>query len=150
MEERGTVYEKFKPTFARRAKKQEKIATVVSGGKETENIAEAGDYIIKNDTEAKESYVLKPEKFKLRYRYLKRSKDGYSVYRPLGKIIALEIDEQLYQNLGLDPERKFHLMAAWGEKMSGKIHDFLACPQDYSEVYLIARKEFFETYVIGR
>lgn len=39
------------------------------------------------------------------------------------------------------------LIAAWGETQPVKVGDFLASPDEtYSEVYRIARKEFFETY----
>ena len=32
------------------------------------------------------------------------------------------------------------------EKIIVKENDFIVCPLDYSEVYRIAKKEFFETY----
>ena len=37
-------------------------------------------------------------------------------------------------------------MAPWGEKMIVKVGDYLVSPLNYSEVYRIAEKEFFETY----
>ena len=37
-------------------------------------------------------------------------------------------------------------MANWGEKMVVRKNDYLVSPLDNSEVYRIARKEFFETY----
>ena len=37
-------------------------------------------------------------------------------------------------------------MAPWGERMVVKSGDYLVAPMNYSEVYRVAEKEFFETY----
>ena len=52
--------------------------------------------------------------------------------------------KELLDQVGIDEE--YYFIAAWGEEMVTKKDDYLACPLDHSEVYRIARKEFFETY----
>ena len=70
--------------------------------------------------------------------------DGFSEYVAKGKIVAVEMSSALLERLGLKQE--FQFMAPWDEEMVVKENDFLVSPQDFSEVYRIARKEFFETY----
>ena len=94
-------------------------------------------------------YIVSPKKFRERYVFLREVEDGFSEYRATGKIMALELTPQILRQLKLtDP---FHFEAPWGEKMIAKTGDYLATPPDRSEVYRIARKEFWETYeAVGR
>ncbi len=142
----GVQYKKFKHVFARKAKEGETIATVTNDGVETINQANKGDYIVKNQTDAEEMYILSNKKFNDRYTFSKRSKNGFSEYSPKGKIIGLELTTDLLKEFNLPKE--FHFEATWGAAMIAKESDFLACPPDLSEVYRIARKEFFETYEV--
>lgn len=138
------TYEKFKEIYAKKAEGGELIYTVTSDGVETKNIAKPGDYIVKNTTQAEEMYILKPSKFEKRYKYLKDEKNGWKIYKSVGKIKAVEVDKDLLKNLKVG--ELFYFTAPWGEKMVVKKGDFLVSPLDYSEVYRIAKKEFFETY----
>lgn len=140
----GKVYQKIKKVFARKAKSVEQITTTTSDGKETINQAKAGDFIVKNQTDAGEEYVLTPLKFRSRYVYKKRSKAGFSEYEPTGRIYAIEVNKRLLKKFGV--KLRFYFEADWGSKMVVKEKDFLACPFGGEEVYRIARKEFFETY----
>lgn len=144
LKKKGKTYRKFKKVFARKAKTTEKITTTTKDGKETTNRARPGDYIVKNQTEASEEYILSPKKFRSRYVYKKRSKAGYSEYDPIGKIHAMEVTPHFLKKMKV--KTRFYFEADWGEKMVVKQNDFLACPLGGNEVYRIARKEFFETY----
>ena len=54
----------------------------------------------KNKTKAKERYVIKPKKFENRYEWERDLKNGYSRYKPTGKVIAVEVTSELLKNLG--------------------------------------------------
>lgn len=141
---KGQRYKKFKNVFARKAKPNETICTITHDGKETTNCANVGDFIIKNQTNAKEEYILTPEKFRSRYAFKKRAKEGFSEYEPKGRIHAIEVTKRLLSKFNV--KTRFYFEAAWGSKMVVKEKDFLVCPLQGEEVYRIARKEFFETY----
>jgi len=140
----GKRYEKYRKVYAREAKEGEKITTTTSDGLETENVAQKGDYILRNQTDAKEVYILKSEKFIQRYLLIGDGIDGFKEYRPMGQVLALEMTEEHMKKLGF--EEKGYFLAPWGYKMLINTLDFLVCPLDFSEVYRVARKEFFETY----
>lgn len=144
----GKLYKKHKPTLARKATAGEKIETITSDGSETFNTAKEGDFIVKNQTEAGEMYIVPEEKFKEKYTFLREAEDGFSMYSPTGKILAIEISRAFLEKMKWPAQFKF--IAAWGEEMVVKENDFLACPPDHSEVYRIAKKEFFETYHLER
>jgi hypothetical protein len=148
LKSKGKSYRKFRKVLARKAKKTERIETITDDGLETTNRAKVGDYIVKNQTDAGEEYVMSLNKFKDRYKYKKRSKSGYCEYEPKGRILALEVNKSFLKKFKLDDE--FYFEAAWGAKMITKEKDFLVCPIDGDEIYRIARKEFFETYEIER
>lgn len=144
LEEEGAVYRKKTNVFARQAEGGERVETVTGDGKETVNTAAEGDYLVKNQTGAEEIYIVSPEKFRERYAFLREVGGGFDEYRATGKILALELAEETLRRLGLpDP---FYFEAPWGEEMIARLDDFLAAPTDKSEVYRIARHEFFETY----
>ncbi len=142
--EKAEIYEKYKEIEAKEAEGGEVIKTVTSDGLETENKAEKGDYIVKNLTEAGEQYIIRKDKFKMRYEYLETGTDRFKRYKAIGKIKAIAVSEDVMKLLNRKEE--FFFMAPWGQKMIVKEGDYLVSPLDYSEVYRIAQKEFFETY----
>jgi hypothetical protein len=145
LEKAGRRYRKCRNIFAKRATDGEKIDTVTADGKETSNTARAGDYIIRNQTGAGEQYLLNAEKFAGKYVHAgPGDQQDWEEYRPVGEILAVELTADVLTTLGWPGE--FYFMARWGEPMVAKTGDFLAVPPDRSEVYRIARKEFFETY----
>ncbi len=144
--EKAEIYEKYKPIEAKEAKGGEVIRTITSDGLETKNKAEKGDYIVRNLTEANEEYIIKKEKFKVRYDYIEKGKDGFKKYKPIGEIKAIVVSQEIMKILNRGEE--FFFMAPWGEKMVAKKGDYIVTPLDYSEIYRIAKKEFFETYRI--
>jgi len=145
LESDGEVYHKKRNVLAKKAKGGERIATITGDGPETTNVAEPGDYIVENQTEARERYVVPGAVFSKKYELTGELKpDDFSEYRSIGKIVALELTPELLEKLGLPLE--FHFTAHWGENMVARAGDFMGGPADFSEVYRLARKEFFETY----
>ena len=127
----GAVYEKFVDVDAVEAGGGEHVVTVTSDGKETENTAEAGDFIITNPTEASERYVVRREKFLARHEPTEEDR-----WHPTGMIRALCITA----------DEPFTIEASWGEDMPVKPGDYLATPlPEMDEVYRIAAREFGET-----
>lgn len=134
------VYEKYRAIYARKAIPGEKISTITKDGLETINSAQEGDYIVKNQTEAQEEYIIPGNKFVKRYVYAKGLDSSWDEYKPLGEIKAIPVTEK----------ETFYIMAPWGEKMVVKHDDYLVSPLDYSEIYRIANQEFYETYRIQK
>lgn len=142
--EQAETYEKFKEITARQAKGGEVIVTITTDGVETQNTASEGDFIVQNTTEAGEQYIIAKDKFASRYEYKEDMGDGLSRYKAIGKIKAVLVSKDVMEALGVGEE--FYFTAPWGEKMVAKKGDYLVSPLDYSEIYRIAEKEFFETY----
>lgn len=145
LESEGAFYYKKRNILAKIARGGEQISTVTGDGLETTNKAEPGDYIVQNQTEAGEQYVVPAEEFLTKYELVgEYAPDAFTEYRPTGRIIALELTPERLKNLGLPGE--FYFTTDWGQKMVAREGDFLGGPPDFSELYRLARKEFFETY----
>lgn len=144
MPKHGRLYRKKTNVLAKPAEGGEQVETVTSDGKETTNTAEKGEFLVRNQTHARETYIMEPEQFHKKYEYLGEGKEGYAEYRALGEVKALELTPDTLQ--ALDLEAPFYFTADWGEKMVAKEGDYLAVPTDSQEVYRIARQEFGETY----
>lgn len=144
MESEGILYSKKKNVFAKKAEGGEPVVTMTNDGLETVNTAQKGSYLVKNQTEAAEVYVVEKDAFEKRYEWLRPGNDGFEEYHPTGKIIAIELTEERLATLDLPAS--FHFKAPWKEDMIAKKSDFIVSPPDFSEIYRIARKEFFETY----
>ena len=142
----GNTYSKYQTVLARQAKEMEEITTFTSYGKETKNTAHPGDYIIMNQTNAKEQYVIQEDKFGPRYVFIQNVNGEWDSYRAIGKVIAIEITKNVLTKLKLPAH--LEIIAAWNEYQYMSKGDFLVCPLDKSEVYRISRKEFFETYAL--
>jgi hypothetical protein len=140
----GTVFWKKQHVFAQKMEEEATIVTETSDGVETLNHAEAGDFLVKNQTTAKEMYVVKADKFAQRYQWLRHAEAGFEEYRPTGRVTALELSPERCAAMRLPAEFQFE--APWGEAMMAKAGDFIVSPPAGDEVYRIARKEFFETY----
>lgn len=130
------VFEKFKPILAREGKIGETIKTFTKDGLETINQVTVPSYIVKNTTDAKEEYIVTKDKFEKRYAFFKKENKTWSFFKPIGEIKVVKVKNN----------NEFFILAPWGEKMIVKKDDFLVSPLDYSEIYRIANKEFFETY----
>lgn len=134
----GKVYEKFSEIEARIAFVCEKIITTTSDGKETERVAEIGDYVVRNLTKAREQYIRTAARFEKSYRKIdnKDTEFPWSRYQAIGSVQAIQ-----YRG----DTMKF--VATWGEEMIVRDGDMLAIPlPKKKEIYRIAAKEFAETY----
>ncbi|WP_297598035.1 hypothetical protein [uncultured Cetobacterium sp.] len=132
----STTFEKFKPILAREGVIGEVIKTYTKDGLETTNTVTEASYIVKNTTEAKEEYIIPKSKFEKRYKFIKNKNKKWDIFQPIGEIKAVKVKNK----------DTFFIIAPWGEEMIVKNGDFLVSPLDYSEIYRIANKEFFETY----
>lgn len=135
----------LKKVYARSGKLNEEILTYTSDGLETKNIVKKGDMVVQNMTNAKEQYIVPLVKFNKKYSFYKKYNDEWSIYMPKGEIKAVLVDKKLLKELGIN-EKEFYIKTAWNEKMIVKENDYLVSPIDMSEVYRIAKTEFFETY----
>ena len=143
----GKQHRKVKGVLARKAVSNEEVVSITSAGIETTNQAKKGDYIVKNQTEAKELYVVEPEKFHARYELFNRLPDGdWAEYTPKGKVYAFQLTEELLESLGL--AKHFYIVASWEESQYVSIGDYMANPVGEEGVYRIGGKEFRETYKI--
>lgn len=133
--------------FARRALPGEYVETITGDGKETESIAKEGDWVIMNDTQANEKYI--HPNFLEKYEYLGPSHiEGLDIYIPKNaKRMCVEMTQEIFNWLGID-ENEFKIVPAWGGEMVVKVNDFLVSANGKTDIYRIARKEFFETYEI--
>lgn len=144
LQREGAVFKKKLNVYARPAQPGETIDTATADGLETSNQAREGDFIVRNQTEAGESYIMPADKFSKRYIPLHRTDGEWLEYKPTGRIVAVELTSERLAALGL-PDT-FEFVAPWGSPMVAKAGDFLGSPEALSEIYRIARKEFFETY----
>lgn len=136
--EKGATFTKFTAIDVRKAIPGEKVVTITGDGKETENTANDNDYVVRNHTAAQELYIISDAKLRSRYKKLDTGeKDGWEVWQAVGDCVAIEhTGETIY------------FVAPWGEEMVVKPGDMLVTlPPKMDEVYRIARKEFFETYM---
>lgn len=138
---------RFKKKSLIRAKKAEpglEVITRTSDGIETKNTAEKGDWLVENQTSAKESYLVKADTFEKKYTLLDSLGNGWGCYRPKGEIYAMKISNSDLEKLSEKDVMEFE--APWKESIILKPGDFLVIPLDGSEIYRVARKEFIETY----
>ncbi|MEM1121892.1 MAG: hypothetical protein AAGJ18_15680, partial [Bacteroidota bacterium] len=146
LKKKGKLYQKSKNIYARPAKMGEVIQTVTSDGLETENrVTKAGSFVVQNQTKAAEQYIVEPQIFQGKYEFLEEVEGDFALYRCIGKIKVLKLTRKLWERLDFAPQQ-IYFEAPWGQKMVLKLYDYMVCPLDYSEVYRIARKEFWETY----
>ncbi len=128
----GADYEKHGEIEATEAEGGEYIVTTTDDGRETDNTAGPGDYIVTNATQAREQYIVPREKFLARHEQVEGGR-----WRPTARIRALRIT-------GDEP---FTLQARWGSDMPVKPGDYVATPLPAKdEVYRIAAAEFGEVY----
>ncbi len=142
----GNTYSKYQIIHAKQAEEVEEIISITSYGKETKNTAYPGDYVVTNQTDANERYVVQQDKFDERYRFIRHLENGSSVYKAMGKVLGIEVTKDILIRLNLPPH--FEIVANWDAYQYVCKGDFVVCPFDISEVYRIARKEFFEVYVL--
>ena len=129
----GQKYVKFTKVRARPAKVGEMIETITSDGKETQNKAKEGDYVVTNLGGSGEEYILSGQKLRDRYDEI-----GDSIFQAKGSCMALQYNGEPTE-----------FIASWGEPMVLKPGDLICTPlPSMDEVYRIALAEFLNTYRI--
>ncbi len=132
------LYRKNKKVWARPAVIGETITTIVQSGVETAQTVSAPGMVVKNQTKAQEEYFVLEDNFYKLYEFDASALPigEWSKYTAKGQVNVLKVTKE--NNPGT-------FMASWGS-MTCEVGDFLVCPVGGSEVYRIAREEFFETY----
>jgi len=146
LQREGAVFYKKKNIFARPAQQGETVHTTTSDGLETTNQAQAGDFVVRNQTSAGEAYIVPADKFVQRYVALHRTDGDWLEYQPTGRLTAVALTAERLADLGL-PEA-FEFVAPWGSSMVAKVGDYIGGPENLTEIYRIARTEFEETYAL--
>lgn len=140
----GRMARKTARVWIRPAGAAEYIETHTADGLETANVAQAGDMVVKNTTEAGECYLLAAEVVQKRYIPTGNTDGIWEEMAPVAHTWVLLLTPEVLSQTAL--EAPFHFMARWQEPMIAKRYDYLAMPPDNTEIYRIAAKEFDETY----
>lgn len=129
-------YKKVGEVAARKAKKGEKIDTIIDGKKELTTKAKEGDWVVTGP--AKEEYLVSEDKFKSRYKGPngKAKKKGFDLFIPTGICYAFKYtgDDGTFEHPRGD--------------MLIETGDYLASTSttEYSDLYRIEKKVFKKTY----
>lgn len=121
-------YRKCAMVTARVAAAGEEIVTIVDGTEETRNVANAGDYVVRNP--GGEEYIVEKAKFEGRYEMVAGAEN---TYRPSGAPVrAVPLAENV------------RFLAPWGEEQFINAGGFLLNNAD--DIYGIQKQEFLDTY----
>ncbi|SFT56440.1 hypothetical protein SAMN04489724_1357 [Algoriphagus locisalis] len=145
LEKSGKRYKKKSLVRAKKAQPGLEVVTKTSDGDETKNTAEAGDWLVENQTSSNELYLVKAETFQKKYSLIQSLEKGWGCYQPKGEILGLIVSEKHLE--GLDATNVLEFQAPWKDTMVVKPGDMLVVPPEKDEIYRIAKKEFGETYV---
>lgn len=148
IKEEGQAFKKVAKVYARPAVPGERVETIVQSGLETVATATENQTLILAQTEAQERYLVKNDKFKLRYKPIYESlprdlsDQGFLCYQGIGMVMAVKAKTLMDS----DTEEAF-FVASWGEKMRCQADDYIAFPVGSpKEIYRIAKAEFDQTY----
>jgi len=147
----GKRFHKFKRIRARNAVVGERIDSLTSLGFETSNTAESGDYVVQNQTDAMEQYLVSKQVFERKYALQTEEDGGWAVYQSSSSstVLSLTVDANVLTLLGKSDA--FFIEAPWGGMQKCMKDDVLvALSEPSDEVYRIAQKEFSETYQLNR
>lgn len=175
LKETGSTYRKTGVAFMKPGKAGQVLETFIDGKLETTRTLDAGDMIIRADTVAKERYSISADTFSKRYKRkpveiddnhvdaAELKAEGFQAFEPTGRCIALQVDEQMLEKLGIVTEENGidvpggEFLASWGSPMLVEPGDFLCAPapagetgnpEVISEVYRIEQKAMKQTYAI--
>ncbi len=121
-------YRKCAIVTARVAEAGEEVVTVVDGTQETRNVANAGDYVVRNP--GGEEYIVEKAKFEGRYEMVVGAEGTYRSSG--GPVRAMPLAESV------------RFVAPWGEEQFINAGGFLLNNAD--DIYGIQKQEFFDTY----
>jgi len=144
LENKGITYKKKTLIKAKKAIPGTLIITKTNDGDETKNTAEAGDWLVENQTSSSEQYLIKPKVFEKKYSFIQSLEHGWGCYQPKGKVIGIQIKKKDLSHFGKEDSMEFE--APWKELTILREGDYLVSPLEKDEIYRIAKKEFGETY----
>ncbi|NNG03972.1 MAG: hypothetical protein HKM95_07705 [Inquilinus sp.] len=124
----AAYYRKCASVTARVAQAGEEIVTIVDGTQETRNVANAGDYVVRNP--GGEEYIVEKAKFEGRYALVAGTTDTYLPSGP--PVMAVPLAENV------------RFLAPWGEEQFINAGGFLL--NNAGDIYGIQKREFLETY----
>jgi len=142
---KGLIFEKYRCVFAIKCDEKQTVISITSSGIETEAQANIGDFIVRNQTDNKEFYVVKSEVFKSRYEYVSKKVDGYNEYKPTGKVEAVKLNYEILQELEL-PLHFYINPPNWDSKQYIGIDDYIVRIPQTDDYYRIDEHEFIQTY----
>lgn len=142
--ERAKQYKKMSLIKARKADPGMEISTITSDGIETKKLAQEGEFLVENQTSTSELYLLGEEVMEKKYQITQSLDHGWATYEQKGFVFAIALSDNDLKTLGF--EEMLEYIAPWGLKNYAKSGDYMVIPEDYSEIYRIAKKEFEETY----
>lgn len=145
LEKDGKRYKKKSMIRAKKAQPGQLVVTKTSDGDETKNTADAGDWLIENQTSSNELYLVKAETFKKKYTLVQSLEQGWGCYQPQGEILGITLGETHFEDF--NAKKVLEFQAPWKNSMIAKPGDMLVVPPEKDEIYRIAKKEFGETYV---
>lgn len=145
LEKNGKRYKKKSMVRAKKAQPGLVVITKTSDGEETKNTAEAGDWLVENQTSSNEQYLVKAETFQKKYSLVQSLEKGWGSYQPKGETKGLIVKDTHLEAFGATKILEFQ--APWKDTMIVKPGDMLVVPPEKNEIYRIAKKEFGETYV---
>lgn len=140
----GRMARKTARVWIRPAQTAEYIETHTADGLETANVAQTGDMVVRNTTEAGECYLLSTETVQKRYVPTGNTDGIWTEMAPVSRTQVLRLTPEILSQTALTAP--FHFMARWQEPMIAQMYDYLAMPPGNTEIYRIAAKEFDETY----
>jgi hypothetical protein len=149
--ENNTIYQKVKEVLAEEATGGEHVVTFTSSGYETKNTAKKGDYIVTNQTESQEKYIVSGATFKRDYTSTETSRNSFI---KKSTIYALEFTKENFPELFNKIKKEspsnspLFIETSWKESQAIRKNDYLVCDQNQTEIYRIDRKEFDETYAL--
>lgn len=120
----------MRPMTYTKSKEDQKVVTYTSDGKETENVAKIGDYIMSGPS--RENYVISATKFD-------------KLYQSVGAdtVVPEQNPRQVAHYQGPNTVK---FKASWGEDMILKPGDYLVKEPDGKGYYRIAAAEYEQTY----
>ena len=121
-------YRKCAMVTARVAAAGEEVVTIVDGTQETRNVANAGDYVVRNP--GGEEYIVEKAKFEGRYELVAGTEDTYRSSGAPVKAVTLA--------------ESVRFVAPWGEEQFINAGGFLL--NNSGDIYGIQKQEFFDTY----
>ncbi len=129
-------YRKVGSVEARLALEGEEITSITSAGEETSFCAGKRDVVVRNDTNAKELYIVRMEIFEQRYEIESALNNEFQAYEATGKSLAIQINHEITTYLGVGVT--FFINPTWPAEQYVEEGDYFVCPLPWkNEIYRV-------------